>query len=118
VKNQNGELLADSHNILSKLKNYYSQLLNMHNISNVRQIDLHIAQPLLSGPSRLEVEIAIANLKKFKSPRTDQISAELFAAGGEILLMRSTNSLILFGTWKNYLISGKSLLLYQFRKGQ
>jgi hypothetical protein len=32
------------------------------------------------------VEIAIAKLKKYKSPGSDQILAELIQAGGEILL--------------------------------
>jgi hypothetical protein len=36
--------------------------------------------------SRLEVEIAIAKLKKYKSPGSDQILAELIQAGGGILL--------------------------------
>jgi hypothetical protein len=38
------------------------------------------------GPSCLEVEIAIAKLKKYKSPGSDQIPEELIQAGGEILL--------------------------------
>jgi hypothetical protein len=36
--------------------------------------------------SRLEVEIATAKLKKYKSPGSDQIPAELIQAGGKILL--------------------------------
>jgi hypothetical protein len=42
-----------------------------HNVSDVRQIEVHAAEPLVSGTSRLEVEIAIAKLKKYKSGRTD-----------------------------------------------
>jgi hypothetical protein len=53
-----------------------SQLLNVHNVSDVRQIEVHVAEPLVAGPSRLEVEIAIAKLKKYKSPGSDEISAE------------------------------------------
>jgi hypothetical protein len=45
-----------------------------------------MAEPLVPGPSRLEVEIAIAKLKKYKSPGSAQIPAELIQAGGEILL--------------------------------
>jgi hypothetical protein len=86
VKYENCDLLADSHNILNRWKNYFPQLLNVHNVSDVRQIEVHTAEPLVSGPSRLEVEIAIAKLKKYKSPDSDQISAELVQAGGEILL--------------------------------
>jgi hypothetical protein len=45
-----------------------------------------MAEPLVPGPSRLEVEIAIAKLKKYKSPGSDQIPSELIQAGGETLL--------------------------------
>jgi hypothetical protein len=38
VKDENDVLLADSHNILNRWKNYFSQLLNVHNVSDVRQI--------------------------------------------------------------------------------
>jgi hypothetical protein len=71
VKDENGDLLADSHNILNRWKNYFSQLLNVHNVSDVRQIEVHMAEPLVPGPSHLEVEIAIAMLKKYKSPRSN-----------------------------------------------
>jgi hypothetical protein len=63
VKDENGDLLADSHNILNRWKNYFSQLLNVHNVSDVRQIEVHMAEPLVPGPSHLEVEIAIVKLK-------------------------------------------------------
>jgi hypothetical protein len=66
VKDENSDLLVDSHNILKRCKNYFSQLLNMHSVSGVRQIEVHMAEPLVPGPSRLEVEITVAKLKKFK----------------------------------------------------
>jgi hypothetical protein len=86
VKDENSDLLAHSHNILNRWKNYFSQLLNVHNVSDVRQKEVHTAEPLVPGPSRLEVEIAIAKLEKYKSPGSDQIPAELIQAGGEMLL--------------------------------
>jgi hypothetical protein len=55
LKDENGDLLADSHNILNRCKNYFSQLLNVHNVSDVRQIAVHTVEPLVPGPSRLEV---------------------------------------------------------------
>jgi hypothetical protein len=82
VKDENDGLLADSHNILNRWKNYFSQLLNVHNVSDVRQIEVHTAKPLVPGPNRLEVEIAVAELKTYKSPGSDQILAELIQAGG------------------------------------
>jgi hypothetical protein len=51
-------LLADSHNILNRWKNYFSQLLNVHRISDVRQIEIQTAEPLVPDPSSFEVEIA------------------------------------------------------------
>jgi hypothetical protein len=85
VKNGNGDLLADSH-IFNMWKNCFSQLLNVHSVSSVRQIDIHTAEPLVFGPSNLEVEIAISKLKKYKSPGSDQILGELYQAGGEALV--------------------------------
>jgi hypothetical protein len=51
------------------VEEYFSQLLNVQ-----------------SGLSRLEVEIAIAKLKNFKSPGSDQIPTKLIqAVGGKLL---------------------------------
>jgi hypothetical protein len=86
MKDENRDLLADSHNIFNRWKNYFSQLLNVHNVSDVGQIEVHTAEPLVPSLSCLEVEIAIAKLKKYKSIGSDQILAELIQAGGEILL--------------------------------
>jgi hypothetical protein len=60
----------------------------VHNISDVRQIEVHVhaVEPLVTGPSHIQVETAIAKLKKYKSPDNDQIPAKLIQAGGEILL--------------------------------
>jgi hypothetical protein len=41
VKDENGDLLADSRNIFNKWKKYFSHLLNVHKDSYVRQIEVH-----------------------------------------------------------------------------
>jgi hypothetical protein len=64
VTDENSDLLAESNNILNTWKKYFSQLLNVHNVSDVRQIEVLAAEPLVPGPSCLDVEIAIAKLKK------------------------------------------------------
>jgi hypothetical protein len=46
----------------------------------------HTAEPLVPDSSHLEVEIAIAKLKKFTSAGCDQIPAELIQTGGETLM--------------------------------
>jgi hypothetical protein len=58
----------------------------VQNVSDVRQIEVHTAEQLVPGPSRLEVEIAIEKLKKYKSPGSDQSPSELIQVGGEMLL--------------------------------
>jgi hypothetical protein len=47
--------------------NYFSQLLNVHNTSDIKQTEVCTAELLAPGPSRLNVKIAIAKLKKYKS---------------------------------------------------
>jgi hypothetical protein len=59
VKDENGDLLADSHNILSRWKNYFSQLLNVHNVSDVRQIELHTAEPIYLVPVVLKFKLLL-----------------------------------------------------------
>jgi len=58
VKDENGNLLADSHNILHKWK-ITCQMLNAHGINGVRQTEMHKAEPLVPDPSHFEVEIGI-----------------------------------------------------------
>ena len=61
-------------------KNYFSQLLNVHGATDVRQEEIHTAEPLVPEPSAFE--LAIEKLKSHKSPGIDQIPAELIKAGG------------------------------------
>jgi hypothetical protein len=74
------------------------QLLNVHDVSDVRQIELHTAELLVPGPSRLEVEIAIAKLKKY------------IKAGSEILLSSIHKHI------KSVLNKKELLEIYQFTK--
>ena len=53
--------------------------------SDVRQAEIHTAQPIVPEPSTLEVELAIEKLKSHKSPGIDQIPAELIKAGGSTI---------------------------------
>jgi hypothetical protein len=43
----------------------------VHRVSDVRQLEIHTAEPLVPDPSPFEVEIAIENLKRYKSPGVD-----------------------------------------------
>jgi hypothetical protein len=59
--------------------------LKVHRVSDVRQIEVHTAEPLVPHPDPSEVEITVSNLKNNKSSDSDRIPAELIQAVGEIL---------------------------------
>jgi len=81
VKDEEGDLVADSHRIVVRWRNYFSQLFNVHGVKDVGQAEIHTAQPLVPVPSAFEVELAIRKLKSHKSPGIDEIAAELIKAG-------------------------------------
>jgi hypothetical protein len=82
VRDEKGDLVADSHSILARWRNHFFQLLNVHGVNDVRQTERHKAEPLVPEPSDSEFEMAIENLKRHKSPGIDQIPAEHIKAGG------------------------------------
>jgi hypothetical protein len=62
IKDENGNLLADPQNVLNRWKNFFNQVLNVHRVHDVRQMDIHTAEPSVPEPSLVEVEIAIGKL--------------------------------------------------------
>jgi hypothetical protein len=86
VKDEKGDLFADSHSILARWRNHFFQLLNIHGVNDVRQAEIHTAEPLVPEPSESEIDMAIEKLKRHKSPGIDQILAELIKAGGRTIL--------------------------------
>jgi hypothetical protein len=66
-------------------------VLNVHDISNVRKIEIHTAKPLVPDPRPFEVETA-ATLKKYKSLVSNQILAELIQADETLQKPRSDQS--------------------------
>jgi len=81
IKEEKSDFDRDSHSIMTRWRNYFSQLLNVHWSKDVRQEEIHTAEPLVPETSAFEVELAIGKLKSHKSPGIDQIPAELFKAG-------------------------------------
>jgi hypothetical protein len=41
----------------NRRKNYSFQLVNVHSVSDVRQLGIHTVEPLVPDPSHLEVEM-------------------------------------------------------------
>jgi hypothetical protein len=63
VKDEKGHLLADSHSILTRWRNHLFQLLNVHGVNNVRQTEIHTAEPLVRSKNRVDWERAIKEVK-------------------------------------------------------
>jgi hypothetical protein len=97
IKDENGNLLADPQNVLNRWKNFFNQVPNIHGVHDVRQMDIHTAEPLVPESSLVGVEIAIGKLKSYKSPGTDQIPTELIKGEGEKLC--SEIHKLIFSIW-------------------
>jgi len=87
VKDEKGDLVADSHSIVARWRNYFPHLFNVHRVKDVGQAEIHTAEPLVTEPSAAEVELVIDKLKSHKSPGIDQIPAELIKAGGRTIYL-------------------------------
>jgi hypothetical protein len=53
---------------LNRWKNFFNQVLNVHGVHDVRQMDIHTAEPLVPEPSLVEEETTIGKLRRYKSP--------------------------------------------------
>jgi len=87
VKDEKVDLVADSHGIVARWRNYFSQLFNVHGVKDVGQAEIHTEEPLVPEPSASEFELAIDKLKNHKSPGFDQIPAELIKAGSRTICL-------------------------------
>ena len=85
VKDEKGDLVADCHSIVVRWRNYFSHLFNVNGVKDIRQVEIHTAEPLVPEPRATEVELAIDKLKSHKSPGIDQIPAELIKARGRTI---------------------------------
>jgi hypothetical protein len=68
VKDEVDDLVADFHS--------FPQLLNVHVVNDIRRADLHTTKTLVPEPCPFEVEVAIEDLKSYKSPGIVQITVE------------------------------------------
>ena len=48
VKDEKGDLVADSYNIVARWRNYFSQLLNVLGVNGIKPRDIHTTEPCLS----------------------------------------------------------------------
>ena len=62
-------MVADSHSIMARWRNYFFQILNVHEVKDVRQAEIHTVEPLVPEPSAFEVELTIKKIKKSQITR-------------------------------------------------
>jgi hypothetical protein len=118
INDENGNLLADPQQVLNRWKYFFNQVLNVHGVHDVRQMDIHTAVPLVPEPSHVEVEIAMGKLKSYKSPDTDQIPAELIKVGGEKLYSEIHRFICSIGNKEELLQQRKkSIIVPIYKKG-
>jgi hypothetical protein len=55
VKDEKRDVVADCHSILTRSRNYFSQLLNVYGDNDVKETEIHTAEPLVPEPSTFEV---------------------------------------------------------------
>jgi hypothetical protein len=67
LQNANGNLSTDFRVILE----YFSPLLNVHGVSDVRHIEIHATGASVSVPTSTETQTAIQMLKSHNSTGTD-----------------------------------------------
>ena len=77
VKDEKGDWVADSHSILARWRNYFSQLLTVYGVNDVRQTEISTTEPLVPETSAFEVELAIEKRNSYRSSGIDQNPAEL-----------------------------------------
>jgi hypothetical protein len=53
--------LQTPNSIVARWRNYFSQLLNVNRVNDVRQAEIHISQPVVPEPSAFEFEMSIEN---------------------------------------------------------
>jgi len=63
VKDKKGDLVTDSSHILARWRNHFSHLFNLHGVSDLRQAEIHTAEPQVPESSAFDVEMVIENLK-------------------------------------------------------
>jgi hypothetical protein len=60
-------LVAECHITLVRWRNYFCQV-RVHGFNDIRQTEIHTAEPLVPGPSASDVDMAIGKIKSYKSP--------------------------------------------------
>jgi hypothetical protein len=101
-------LVTDSHSILARWRNPFSQLSDEHGVNDVRQTEIQRAEPLVPEPNAFEVEIDVEKLKDTNHWVLIKFRQNSIKQGVEQFALRSINLLLLSGRRSNCLKRGRS----------
>ena len=85
IKKDDGTIMAEAANMLSRSEQFYSNLLNVNQSTNHEGSEIYTVEPDIPKPSLVEVELTVEKLKKHKTPGVDHIPSELIQACGDKL---------------------------------
>ena len=97
---------------------YFSYLFNVHVVNDVRQTEIHTAEPLVPETRPTEFEMDIEKLKSYKSSSIDQIPAEFINAG--VKKIRYEIHKLINSLWNNELLPEErkeSIIVLIYKKG-
>ena len=100
IKNNQGDILTVESEVMNQWETYFQDLLNRPEPNNpIRHEAYQGPQPNIEEPTRTDLKRAIGKLKNNKSPGADNIPAEFWKGGGEVLEVKLYDLLILI--WRN-----------------
>jgi hypothetical protein len=67
IKDKNDNLLTDPHSVLNRWKHFFKQVLSVHGVHHVRQVDIQTAESLVPEYRLVEVETATEMFEGRKS---------------------------------------------------
>ena len=86
IKGEDGEILTDENKVIERWKTYFEDLLNRPEPDNpAEQATFYGPELEIEAPTRMDVKNAIKRLRNNKSPGIDNIPAEIWKYGGDIL---------------------------------
>jgi hypothetical protein len=56
IKDENGNLLADPQSVLNRWKNFLNWMLNAYGVHDVRQMEIHMVEPLVLQSTHVKVD--------------------------------------------------------------
>ena len=103
IQNQNGTLITHKEDIVEQWTLHFSTLLNETSEVTDEALESIAQRPMIleldAPPNKAETTAAIKQLQTGKAPGPDGIPAEVFKAGGEILISHITHLFQVF--WAN-----------------